>query len=362
MNNIFEFVYAYAYFVIYAFLGWVCEDLYCGIPKKKFINRGFLYGPYCPIYGVGALLVLYPLLFVKQYPVLVFILGVIITSTLEYITSWVMEVLFKTRWWDYSEHFLNINGRVCLLNSTLFGIMSIVVVYIIHPTIEDFVQSIHFGALTNFLSAFTIGFSIDCVFTVIALLKRKKVFEKIQSEMEEVKQEFEKESHLRVQEAQDAFQEWLQSKTDRLEQLQASVDSISMEAKKHISKAFPERLVQKDIREWIQNVDRKVTSMRERKQLCSLSCCVKIYNEKDQILVCKDDFKCPGGTMRFGEDFEQKAKLYANEQAGLNLVFAHLYDTRQWEENRTHYIEFIYKTNEFKGEPNEKYIWVNEEA
>ena len=53
-----EFVYAYAYFVLYAFLGWVCEDLYCGIPAKKFINRGFFYGPYCPIYGVGALLVL----------------------------------------------------------------------------------------------------------------------------------------------------------------------------------------------------------------------------------------------------------------------------------------------------------------
>ena len=62
-----EFVYAYAYFVLYAFLGWVCEDLYCGIPAKKFINRGFFYGPYCPIYGVGALLVLYPLLFVKIY-------------------------------------------------------------------------------------------------------------------------------------------------------------------------------------------------------------------------------------------------------------------------------------------------------
>ena len=64
-----EFVYAYAYFVLYAFLGWVCEDLYCGIPAKKFINRGFFYGPYCPIYGVGALLVLYPLLFVKDYPI-----------------------------------------------------------------------------------------------------------------------------------------------------------------------------------------------------------------------------------------------------------------------------------------------------
>ena len=163
-----EFVYAYAYFVLYAFLGWVCEDLYCGIPAKKFINRGFFYGPYCPIYGVGALLVLYPLLFVKDYPILVFILGVIITSTLEYITSWVMEILFKTRWWDYSERFMNINGRVCLLNSTLFGIMSIVVVYIIHPVIQDIVMDIPFTALMSFLSAFTIGFGIDCVFTVLA--------------------------------------------------------------------------------------------------------------------------------------------------------------------------------------------------
>ena len=155
------FVYAYAYFILYAFLGWVCEDLYCGIPAKKFINRGFFYGPYCPIYGVGALLVLYPLLFVKDYPILVFILGVIITSTLEYITSWVMEILFKTRWWDYSERFMNINGRVCLLNSTLFGIMSIVVVYIIHPVIQDIVLDIPLTALMSFLSAFTIGFGID---------------------------------------------------------------------------------------------------------------------------------------------------------------------------------------------------------
>lgn len=362
MYNIIELVYAYAYFVIYAFLGWVCEDLYCGIPKKKFINRGFLYGPYCPIYGVGALLVLYPLLFVKQYPILVFVLGVFITSALEYVTSWVMEKLFKTRWWDYSQRLLNINGRVCLLNSTLFGIMSIVVVYLIHPIIEDFVRWIHFDLLTNLLSAFTIGFIIDCVFTVLALLKRKKVFEKIQSEMEEIKQEFENESHLRVQEAQEAFQDWLQSKTDRLEQLQLSVDSISSEAKKHISKAFPERLVQKDIREWIQSVDRKVTFLRERKQLCSLSCCVKIYNDVDEVLVCKDTLNCPGGNMKFGEDFEQKVKIYAKQQTGLDLACAQLYDTRQWEENKTHCIEFVYRTNEYKGTPNDNYVWSREEA
>lgn len=74
---------------------------------------------------------------------------------------------------------MNINGRVCLLNSTLFGIMSIVVVYIIHPVIQDIVLDIPLTALMSFLSAFTIGFGIDCVFTVLALLRRKKVFQKV---------------------------------------------------------------------------------------------------------------------------------------------------------------------------------------
>ena len=258
-----EFVYAYAYFVLYAFLGWVCEDLYCGIPAKKFINRGFFYGPYCPIYGVGALLVLYPLLFVKDYPILVFVLGVIITSTLEYITSWVMEILFKTRWWDYSERFMNINGRVCLLNSTLFGIMSIVVVYIIHPVIQDIVMDIPFTALMSFLSAFTIGFGIDCVFTVLALLRRKQVFQKVQVQMEAFKKDFEAESQLRVQEAQEAFQEWMLSRPDLSQRIEEfSLDNFSLEAKKHISKAFPERRISTEIRNIV--ADGKLALERRR--------------------------------------------------------------------------------------------------
>ena len=129
-------------FFCYSFLGWCCECVYCSIPAKKFINRGFLEGPYCPIYGVGALLVISLLLPYKQHPVTLFIAGTILVTTLEYITSWLMEIMFHTRWWDYSNYRFNINGRVCLLNAILFGIMALVVCYGIHPVILDLLQKL----------------------------------------------------------------------------------------------------------------------------------------------------------------------------------------------------------------------------
>ena len=151
-----ELLYAYTYFIVYAFLGWVCEDIYCGIGKRKFINRGFLYGPYCPIYGFGALLVIYPLLMVSKHPIVVFIFGMVLTSILEYITSFVMEKLFATRWWDYSTYPFNINGRICLQNSLLFGLMALVVVYGLHPIVSRFVERIPLGFLVIFLIMFTL--------------------------------------------------------------------------------------------------------------------------------------------------------------------------------------------------------------
>ena len=91
------------YFFIYSMLGWVCECLYCGIGAKRFVNRGFLEGPYCPIYGWGALFVLYALRPFRDHIVLLFLAGMVGTSVLEYVTSYVMEKLFHSKWWDYSQ-------------------------------------------------------------------------------------------------------------------------------------------------------------------------------------------------------------------------------------------------------------------
>ena len=121
------------YYFLYSCLGWVCECLYCGIPAGHFINRGFLAGPYCPIYGCGAVLVVYVLEPFQDHIVVLFLAGMILTSILEYVTSYLMEKLFHSKWWDYSNRRFNLHGRICLRNSLLFGVMGIVVVRIVHP-------------------------------------------------------------------------------------------------------------------------------------------------------------------------------------------------------------------------------------
>ena len=123
----------FIYFIIYAFSGYLCEVIYVFICTKKITNRGYLYGPLVPIYGFGAILILLPLSYIKDYYVLVFLLGILITSSLEYLVSLFMELIFHMRWWDYSDKFLNINGRICLRNSLMFGILVVVVLYGIHP-------------------------------------------------------------------------------------------------------------------------------------------------------------------------------------------------------------------------------------
>ncbi|MGL4607906.1 MAG: putative ABC transporter permease [Eubacteriaceae bacterium] len=131
----------FTYFILYAIIGWICEVIFCSIPKKKFINRGFLTGPYCPIYGVGAIVIVIILGPYTRNPFEVFIVGLLSTSLLEYITSWGMEKLFHAKWWDYSAHKFNINGRVCLKNSFLFGIMSLVLMYFVHPLVQGFIEN-----------------------------------------------------------------------------------------------------------------------------------------------------------------------------------------------------------------------------
>lgn len=252
-----ELLYAYTYFIVYAFLGWVCEDIYCGIGKRKFINRGFLYGPYCPIYGFGALLVIYPLLMVSKHPIVVFIFGMVLTSILEYITSFVMEKLFATRWWDYSTYPFNINGRICLQNSLLFGLMALVVVYGLHPIVSRFVERIPLGFLVIFLIMFTIFFVIDIVNTVIVLLRRKKVFLKLKEDIDELRAQFESDRDILNEE----FERWINDHKELdvvRKRIQKRVETIDELRKKHILRAFPDLKLSDQLNQ-LQDIVKKLT-------------------------------------------------------------------------------------------------------
>ena len=127
------FLLYFALFLIYSFLGWVIEVASCSKIQKKFVDRGFLIGPYCPIYGTAALIII---LLLKKYEndlAVLFVMSIVVCSVIEYVTSYIMEKLFKTRWWNYSDKPFNINGRICLSNSFLFGFLGVLLVYFINP-------------------------------------------------------------------------------------------------------------------------------------------------------------------------------------------------------------------------------------
>lgn len=131
----------FLWFMIYSFIGWLYETVLCSSLERKFVYRGFLNGPYCPIYGFGALLDIIILGNVESVPSL-FLSSVLLTCTLEYFTSWAMEKLFHAKWWDYSHMRFNIHGRVCLLGALAFGTFSVLLIKYLHPFITGFTDNL----------------------------------------------------------------------------------------------------------------------------------------------------------------------------------------------------------------------------
>ena len=129
-------------FIIYSFIGWSIEVIRCLTIDKKLINRGFLIGPYCPIYGFGCLSISILLNKYLEDPIALFIMSMVICGILEYITSFIMEKLFNARWWDYKENKYNINGRICLETLILFGLGSIALMYFLNPIIMSVINKI----------------------------------------------------------------------------------------------------------------------------------------------------------------------------------------------------------------------------
>ena len=133
------------YYFICSILGWIMEVLYAYSVFGTFVDRGFLYGPMCPIYGWGAVamvLVTEKIRKKKVNTLGIFLIVTAIFTILEYLTSLVLELIFNLRWWDYSNYFLNINGRVCLIFSIFFGFMGIVFVKKIYPRIQRLIKNI----------------------------------------------------------------------------------------------------------------------------------------------------------------------------------------------------------------------------
>ena len=164
-----------ALFLIYSFIGWIVEVSAFLIQDHKFVNRGFFIGPVVPIYGTGGILITILLTKHQSDPIVLFCMAVVVCSILEYLTSYIMEKIFKTRWWDYSNKKFNINGRICLSNLILFGIMGLVMVYLINPFLIDILNKIDPILLKCVVSILIVLFVIDFFVSFSVTSKIKNV-------------------------------------------------------------------------------------------------------------------------------------------------------------------------------------------
>ncbi len=218
----------FLWLILYSFLGWVYESTLCSITSRSLVNRGFLNGPLCPVYGFGALTVI--LAFWQEpniSPWNLFFSSMVLTCTLEYITSWGMEKLFHARWWDYSEYRYNINGRVCLLGALAFGSFSVVLIKVVHPRVMAVVDSLPAQGLLAAAGLCFIAGAADCFVTVRHILTLNGRLAEIQEALDAYRSQ--------ARQRAESLRENLQARLEEsigaaaLEELRGSRPSVALE-------------------------------------------------------------------------------------------------------------------------------------
>ena len=166
--------YVFLLFIIYSFVGYILEIANCSIQSKMLVlNRGFFLGPYLPIYGVSCLLMGSFIIRYKDDLLTVFVMSAFVCTTVEYITSYVLEKIFKARWWDYSDKKFNIEGRVCLFNAFLFGIGGVFFTYVLNPFVLTIVGKLPILVLRIVSLTLIVVFLVDVIITITTLYQVK---------------------------------------------------------------------------------------------------------------------------------------------------------------------------------------------
>lgn len=184
MNGFFEIL---TYFIIYSFLGWVMESVVRTISEKKLINTGFLHGPFCPIYGIGAIILFIFLNHLKNNLVALFFIAVIILTLWEYIVGVMLETMFKTKYWDYSDQKFNFQGRICLVNSICWGLLGVLFVKYIHPFIQKIIFKVDVSLLRYIVIIIFLVMIVDMIVSIVKVKNIKSTLERIEKLNKEIK-------------------------------------------------------------------------------------------------------------------------------------------------------------------------------
>lgn len=269
--------YLILYFFVYGFLGWCTEVAFAACKERKFVNRGFLNGPICPIYGIGVGIVVQFLTPYQDNLLALYVTSVVLVTALEWVTGFILEKVFHNKWWDYSKMPLNLNGYVCLLFSLIWGVACVVIVEFIHPLIHKVLSWIPTPIGIGLIVILGIAVLIDLYVTSSTILKMNRHLEKmkeiaadlhrISDELgeniyEEVVEVLERreEWKLKVQEASGEVKEKMQDVSDEvmdriaeLKKKYREVGGRGIHVSKRLIKAFP-RIQSKKYREAMEDL------------------------------------------------------------------------------------------------------------
>lgn len=247
------------FFIVYAFLGWCTEVSYATVDLGRFVNRGFLNGPICPVYGFGVAAVISLLTPIQDNKLILFLGAVFVTSLIEFLTGWVLEMLFKQRWWNYSDAPFNIKGYICLKFSILWGLACLLVMEIVHPGITHLISFVPVNIGWIILIILYIVLIVDVVATAQTVLKinkqleeANKIADKIHSFSDDIGKKISSGSMRvvnRLEESKKVTEELktnvisnIKSSKQQLESLKEQRDNIlnkNFFGKRRIIKAFP---------------------------------------------------------------------------------------------------------------------------
>ncbi len=169
-----EFKIYFLLFMTYSFIGWIIEIIDRFKVNKRIVNRGFLIGPYVPIYGCCSILMILLLRSVRN-PITMFAYCILIASTGEYLTSYIMEKVFHARWWDYSDYKYNLNGRICLINCLGFGILGFILIKYLNNFLYNIYSNLNMTTLNIIFYTLITIFTIDLIVSFIVIFKVKKM-------------------------------------------------------------------------------------------------------------------------------------------------------------------------------------------
>ena len=264
----------FLFFMLYSFVGWVSEEIYCSSIERKLVYRGMLYGPICPIYGFGGIIILYALYPWRTTWVRLFIASMILTSILEYFTSWLLEKLFHAKWWDYSHLAFNLNGRVCLLNSTLFGLGGLALWHFMHPLAE---KLIYMPSLQKYVPYIAGGLALvlatDIAFTIRRLVNFTSAMKKLKNFSLQLKEKFGNEDWFKaenmhsmissvMEKAKNSGEEFNQKISEMIKELKGNEKSVA-----NLFKKFPS-MTSIDYRESLDHIKLSLKEyMEEQKRL-----------------------------------------------------------------------------------------------